>query len=28
VVREAETHDVVGLLAAVRWLTGNARTPG
>jgi uroporphyrinogen-III synthase len=28
VVREAETHDVAGLLAAVRWLTGNARTPG
>jgi uroporphyrinogen-III synthase len=28
VVREAETHDVAGLLAAVRWLTCNARTPG
>jgi uroporphyrinogen III methyltransferase/synthase len=28
VVREAETHDVAGLLAAVRWLTGNARTSG
>ena len=28
VVREAETHDVAGLLAAVRWLSGNSRTPG
>jgi uroporphyrinogen-III synthase len=28
VVREAETHDVAGLLAAVRWLTGSARTSG
>jgi len=27
VVREAQTHDVAGLLAAVGWLTGNARTP-
>jgi uroporphyrinogen III methyltransferase / synthase len=26
VLREAETHDVVGLLAAVRWLTGNRST--
>jgi len=28
VVREAATHDVAGLLAAVGWLTGNARTSG
>ena len=28
VVAEAETHDVAGLLAAVRWLSGNSRTSG
>jgi uroporphyrinogen-III synthase len=28
VVAEADTHDVAGLLAAVRWLSGNSRTPG
>jgi uroporphyrinogen III methyltransferase/synthase len=28
VLREAATHDVAGLLAAVRWLSGNSRTSG